>query len=535
MPSLVFTNVSFSYTTPLLDSVSFECSSSERICVVGPNGAGKSTLLQLASGELQPDSGTISGTGVPAVILRPEMPLSEVLSQATESTRTLLTRFATLSAELSIAEENSTIAAEYDRILHRLLAIDGWSLDATIAATMASLGLADLADQPDRPVVSLSPGQQGRLQLAATTLSHPETLLLDEPTNHLDSQGITFLKSVVSNWPGPVLFASHDRDFINDVATSVVDLDTESWQAVALAAGKPLSNGVYQNRGNYQDFLEAKQLAHQRHVELHQQQQTEKRQLERHRADSKVVGHTKFKPRTESRIAKKFYADRAQQASTRRITNDDKRLSALSAVEVRKPRTPSFSFPLPPHKTDAGLVISVDEAMIPQRLAPVSFEVSAGEKLLITGPNGTGKSTLLRWLATATPPTEDASGTVFCTPNARYLPQELPDHYARSTLSLGELGKGFVNPRYWATPLSQLSLGNQRRAQLAQLLSDNDRPPEVLLLDEPTNFLDLAALETLESALLAWPGTVVIISHDQWLIRKWPYARLDLDNIGHNR
>ena len=205
MPSLVFTNVSFSYTTPLLDSVSFECSSSERICVVGPNGAGKSTLLQLASGELQPDSGTISGTGVPAVILRPEMPLSEVLSQATESTRTLLTRFATLSAELSIAEENSTIAAEYDRILHRLLAIDGWSLDATIAATMASLGLADLADQPDRPVVSLSPGQQGRLQLAATTLSHPETLLLDEPTNHLDSQGITFLKSVVSNWPGPVL------------------------------------------------------------------------------------------------------------------------------------------------------------------------------------------------------------------------------------------------------------------------------------------------------------------------------------------
>lgn len=312
----------------------------------------------------------------------------------------------------------------------------------------------------------------------------------------------------------------------------MVDLDTESWQAVTLVAGTPLNNGVYQNRGNYQDFLKAKRKAQQRHAELHQQQQAEKRQLERHRADSKVVGHTNFKPRTESRIAKKFYADRTQQASTRRITNDDNRLSALSAVEVRKPRKPSFSFPLPPYKTNAGLVISVQEATVPRRLAPVSFELSAGEKLLITGPNGSGKSTLLRWLATSIAPTEDSSGTVFCTPYAAYLPQELPDHYASSTLSLGEQGKGFINPRYWATPLSQLSLGNQRRAQLAQLLNNNDRPQEVLLLDEPTNFLDLAAMETLESALLTWPGTVVIISHDQWLDDKWPYARLHLDNIG---
>lgn len=500
--------------------------------MVGPNGAGKSTLLQLAAGVLQPDSGTISGTCAPALTLRPEMILSEVLNQATESTRILLARFATLSTELNTAEENSAIAAEYDHILHRLLTIDGWSLDATIAATMEGLGLAELTNQPDRPVASLSPGQQGRLQLAVTTLSHPETLILDEPTNHLDSQGVRFLKNVVSNWPGPVLFASHDRAFINDVATSLVDLDTESWQAVALAAGKPLNNGVYQNRGNYQDFLKAKRQAQQRHAELHQQQQTKKRQLNRHRADSAVVGHTKFKARTESRIAKKFYADRAQQASTRRITNDDKRLSDLSAVEVRKPRTPSFSFPLPPHKNDAGLAISVQEATVPRRLAPVSFEISAGQKLLITGPNGSGKSTLLRWLATGIAPTDDSTGTVFCTPYAAYLPQELPNYYADSTLSLGELGKGFINPRYWATPLSQLSLGNQRRAQLAQLLNDNDQLQAVLLLDEPTNFLDLAAMETLESALLAWPGTVVIISHDQWLHEKWPYARLHLDNVG---
>ena len=527
MPSLIFNNVSFSFSMPLLQSVSFECSPAERICIVGPNGAGKTTLLRLASGELKPDGGTITGLGASMPALEPKMTVGEILNHATRTTRKLLQQFNTLSAKLASGDPD--IYTEYDRVLNRLSAIDGWSLYTLISSTLAGVNLATIANQPDRLVDSLSPGQQGRLQLVAAILARPETLILDEPTNHLDTQGVRFLVELVHRWSGSVLFASHDRAFINAVATSILDLDTTAWRAVALATGTPLNNGVYKNRGNYQDYLAAKRLAQQRHVELHQQQQSEKRRLERHKEASTVVGHAKFKPRTETRSAKKFYADRAQQASTRRIINDEKRLESLRAIEVRKPRTPSFSFPLPTAITNHGLVVSVNHAAVPGRLAPVSFELSAGEKLLITGSNGVGKSTLLRWLATGIAPTEYASGEVFCAAHSAYLPQELPQ--ADSDATIGEAGKGFINPKFWATPFNQLSDGNKRRTQLAQLLNNREHSLEILLLDEPTNFLDLAAIETLESSILDWSGTVIIVSHDHWLHDKWPYARLHLDSI----
>ena len=243
MPSLIFNNVSFSFSMPLLQSVSFECSPAERICIVGPNGAGKTTLLRLASGELKPDGGTITGLGASMPALEPKMTVGEILNHATRTTRKLLQQFNTLSAKLASGDPD--IYTEYDRVLNQLSAIDGWSLDTLISSTLAGVNLATIANQPDRLVDSLSPGQQGRLQLVAAILARPETLILDEPTNHLDTQGVRFLVELVHRWSGSVLFASHDRAFINAVATSILDLDTTAWRAVALATGTPLNNGVY--------------------------------------------------------------------------------------------------------------------------------------------------------------------------------------------------------------------------------------------------------------------------------------------------
>lgn len=520
MSVISFSQVSFAYPTiDVLTNVSFTCQAGERLCVVGPNGSGKTTLLNLALGRLSPLHGTIDA---PTLASEDDAPatVGETLASACQHIMTLREEFDAVSHDLASSSQPA-LMQRFDTLLNEITAANGWELERRIDQTLHSLGLGSIAQ--DRPLSSLSPGQHERLKLAALLLGGQAALVLDEPTNHLDADAREFLIHTMTEWRGAVLFASHDRDFIERVATGILDLDTVPWDAIASATGREKANGIYRCAGRYSDYLREKSAARARHVQIHAQQQREKHDLTQHRASSEVVGHRHFTPRSETRVSKKFYADRAQTVSTRRIRDDSQRLEQLRESEVRRPRYESLSITLPtPRTIPAGIVCSVRNASVPGRLAPTSFELGCGQHLMLTGPNGVGKSTLLRWIHTGTAP-QEASGSV----NAEgcvFVPQELPDEGEAGMPcdvwreGIGELGKGFLHPRLWTIPFAQLSDGNKRRVQFALALAQR---PSMLLLDEPTNYLDLDTIEALEKSLLSWEGTLILATHDQWLIDKW--------------
>lgn len=558
MSTIVFSHVFFSYgTLPVLTNVSFTCGPADHLVVIGPNGIGKSTLLGLASGTLQPDSGTVtapfpsppelsppdhhsgaaqSSQGSPPPSVSPlagdreSRTVAQLIDAATSGIRGLAARFDFLTEHLA-RDPSPDDEAEYDRVLAAMIARDAWTIDTRLEQTLEALDLGGL--DCSRPLASLSPGQRARLRLALTLVDRPEALVLDEPTNHLDTDGREHLAHTIDDWQGPVLMTSHDRAFIERTATALLDLDPTPWRAVAISKGEPADFGAYRVGGSYSDYLRDKAAARSRHTAIHADQQAEKRRLVSHQRDSTVVGHARFKPRTEIRMAQKYYADRAQTVSKRRINDDSRRLSVLAAHEVPKPRYDQgeFSFPHPmrtttggtsPHPHAMGIALAVRGASVEGRLAPTSFEARYGEHLLVAGPNGSGKTTLLEWIARGAP--SGAHGCIDATSRVVLVPQVLPrpgDPLIPENawyLGIGEAGKGFVPPAAWNRPLGELSAGNQRRAQLAFAARTD---AQILVIDEPTNYLDLNALESLEEAMREWEGTLVISTHDEWLITRW--------------
>ena len=558
MSTIVFSHVFFSYgALPVLTNVSFTCGPADRLVVIGPNGIGKSTLLSLASGTLQPDSGTVtapfpsppelsppdhhsgatqSSQGSPPPSVSPlaaerQAPtVAQFIDATMRGTRRLAARFDFLTEHLA-RDPSPRDEAEYDLVLAAMNARDVWTINTRLEQTLEALDLGGL--NCSRPLASLSPGQRARLRLALTLVDRPEALILDEPTNHLDTDGREHLAHTIDNWQGPVLMTSHDRAFIERTATALLDLDPTPWRAVAISKGEPADFGAYRVGGSYSDYLRNKAAARSRHTAIHADQQAEKRRLVSHQRDSTVVGHARFKPRTEIRMAQKYYADRAQTVSKRRINDDSRRLSVLAAHEVPKPRYDQgeFSFPHPmrtttggtsPHPHAMGIALAVRGASVEGRLAPTSFEARYGEHLLVAGPNGSGKTTLLEWIARGAP--SGAHGCIDAASGVVLVPQVLPrpgDPLIPENawyLGIGEAGKGFVPPAAWNRPLGELSAGNQRRAQLAFAAQAD---AQILVIDEPTNYLDLNALESLEEALRRWTGTLVISTHDEWLISRW--------------
>ncbi|WP_418968862.1 ATP-binding cassette domain-containing protein [Alloscardovia omnicolens] len=251
-----------------------------------------------------------------------------------------------------------------------------------------------------------------------------------------------------------------------------------------------------------------------------------------HKHASEQVTNKNYNSKSEQGTSTKFFADRAQTVSTRRKSNDDRRLEALAQSEIRKPRYENLSlhFPEPTNKP-RGVMVSARNFSVSTRLSPVSFSVYAGDHLLITGPNGAGKSTLLRCIHEKAPIDHLASTGTIDAQTSAFVPQNLP-HGADELISedswhsgIGDIAKGFLHPQYWPTPIQDLSDGNKRRAQLAVALSHN---PSVLLIDEPTNYLDLDTIESLEKAMKSWEGTLIISSHDQWLIKNWTGSHLTI-------
>ena len=533
MPAIILENISFSYSSkPLLENINLQVGEGERACLIGPNGCGKTTLLRIASQDLLPEQGKVKIEGanseffqIPAVE-HFRGTVREYLDCALRPLRSIATQFQDATAELGQDVGDTQVEHHYDQLLSLMSGFDIWSLQTRLEEVLARLGLRALTGSGgERSLSSLSPGERGRLQLAATLIMKPQVLILDEPTNHLDARAISFLVETVKNWSGAVLMSSHDRAFIEDTATVIYDMDVALWNELAKATGNSKVTGLYRCAGAYSKYLAEKTNARRKHRDLHLAQQTEKRLLRKHRQEASKIARGGVRLANAEGKAKKFFADRAAATAQRRMLNDDKRGECLNEQEVRRPRSYELTFEFKQPATCTGVAVAARRATVAGRLAPLSFDLFYGEHLLVTGANGSGKSTLLTWIYRGHPPAgAQSTGTIAGERKVGLVPQQLPqegDPGFTGTIwenGIGEVGKGVLHPSLWATPIPELSAGNQRRAQIALALATS---PSLLIIDEPTNYLDLQAMQALEEALKAWAGTLVVASHDRWLINHW--------------
>ncbi len=533
MPAIILENISFSYSSkPLLENINLQVGEGERACLIGPNGCGKTTLLRIASQDLLPEQGKVKIVGtnteffqVPA-IEHFSGSARDYLGCALRPLRNIATQFQ--DATNQISQEVIAVQAEqrYDQLLSLMSGFDIWSLEARLTEVLARLGLGVLTGSGrERSLNSLSPGERRRLQLAVTLIVRPEVLILDEPTNHLDARAIDFLVGTVNDWKGAVLMSSHDRAFIEDTATVIYDMDAAVWNELAKATASSQVTGLYRCAGTYSKYLAEKMSARRKHRELHTAQQAEKRLLRKHRQEASKIARGGVRLASAEGKAKKFFADRAAATAQRRMRNADNRGERLNEKEVRKPRSYDLTFEFKQPATCTGVAVSARRATVAGCLAPVSFDLSCGEHLLVTGANGAGKSTLLNWIYSGHPPAgAQSSGTITGERKVGLVPQQLPqegDPGFTATVwenGIGEVGKGVLHPSLWAKPIPELSAGNQRRAQIALALATS---PSLLIIDEPTNYLDLQAMQALEEVLHDWEGTLIVASHDRWLINHW--------------
>jgi macrolide transport system ATP-binding/permease protein len=517
---------------PVLDGVDLVAAPGTRVGLIGENGTGKSTLLRLLAGRDVPDAGTVA---VPDdVVYLPQEPegagtttVGRMLDDALRPLHEAIAELERLAGELALGED---VAAAYDDALAWAVGHDAWDADRRAEITAAALGVADL--DRGRPVATLSGGQRTRLALAAALVRRPACLLLDEPTNHLDDEALDLLERSLVELPGVVVAASHDRTFLDRVATELVDLD----------AGVLGTDGEGGRRfgGTFTAYLDEQARSRRRWEETWAAQQEEIARLrEKTHVDLRTVAAGRG-PTDNDKFIHAFKGANVERARARRVHDAERRLEVAEREAVAKPPEPlRFRAALTggsgttPAVAVRGLRVD-GEGGAPPRVVVDRLDVPAGGKLLVTGPNGSGKSTLLAVLAGRLAP--DAGRVDVGARRVALLDQD-PDvgpldrtagaAYAAlvgaataEEVPLRTLG--LLHPRDHGTVVGGLSVGQRR---LAVAVASR---PDLLLLDEPTNHVSLRLASELEEALGRAPGAVVVTSHDRWLRGRWEGPTLAL-------
>jgi macrolide transport system ATP-binding/permease protein len=506
----------------VLHGIDLRAAPGHRVGVVGENGAGKSTLLRLLAGLETPDSGTIERPADFGYLPQePEMAgtVAQVLADALAPLRRAVLRVETLSAAMV---HNAAAAAEYARVLEWAELHDAWDADRRTELAADRLGVSGI--EPDRPVQSLSGGERSRLALAAMITTRPGCVLLDEPTNHLDDAAMDLLEEFLSGLPGIVVAASHDRVFLDRIATEIVDLDPTAFGTDG--------RGGRRYGGGFSQYREHKAAARRRWEIT--------RLLDATRIDNSSIAHNRG-PRDNDKFIYSFKGGKVDRAVARRVHDAQRRLAIAERTQVRRPPRPLvFRGRLTGAAAELNppeMSIRVSDLLVAGRVSVPLLDVRSGERLLLTGPNGSGKSSLLAVLAGRLRPSSGSvrvsagriglleQDVVFDDPNASALTtftaaigaadaNDDPDDAAADQLT----ALGLLGPREIGAPVGTLSVGQRRRLALAILVANS---PDLVLLDEPTNHISLALAAELEEALGTSPGTVVVASHDRWLRRRW--------------
>ena len=524
--------ISFTYPDGhrVLTDISFAVPSGSVTGLIGENGAGKSTLLGVISGDLEPTAGTLVTPPVTGFIAQEtSLPFTEparsLIDAAVDELRGVERAIADLSGQMTGDPDNTRLADEFDLALARAENSGVWELDARIATVLAGLGLANV--DLSTPLGEMSGGQRRRFALATLLLRPVDAMVLDEPTNHLDDEAVDFLVGELEAFRGPVLAASHDRYFLDAVCDGLVDLDPGLGPEGGM--GEETRQGA-RFTGSFSDYLKARERRRQRWESDYAAQEHERERLEKAAEQSaQDIFHSDV-PKTEVRKAAKYYADRAAKTVGNRRRSAENRLEALERNEIPAPPKPLRFMGIPEHTATAlgvPALITKDLA-VPDRLAPLNLKVQPGEQLLVEGPNGSGKSTLLKIIDGEL---TDYTGEIIMPEEMTVARLEQDDSWTDLSVTGADIvpeivEMGLMTRAQAAMPLEDLSLGQRRRVSLGKILSS---PPDLLLLDEPTNHLSLALAEELEAALVDFPGTVIITSHDRWVRRRWRQRRAQKD------
>lgn len=536
-PYLRVDGVSHSYAERrVLTDLGFSVDPGDRLGLIGENGVGKSTLLRIMAGAEAPDAGVVTGPRRIGLLWqevrhRPSDTVADLIEEALADVRAVELELERAAAALgSVDSAGASARDRYAAALDAAERADVWSVDSRRDEVLAGLGVADIP--LTRRLDEISGGQRSRFALAALLLGRPEALLLDEPTNHLDDSAAAFLQGQLARWRGPVVFASHDRQFLDDVATGLLDIDP--------TRGGPRRFGAGRSTGAYTAYLVEKAAERSRWEEQFATEQDELRRLALAvDTTARQINHNRG-PRDNDTMGYDFRAGTVERQISRRVRNARGRLDELTANQVRKPaELLAFSgIPHGSHALDDGILLQLTDARVDGRLELASFRVEPATRLLVTGCNGAGKSTLLAALAGALP--LDAGvlhrrrglrvgmleqDVRFGDPSAspRSIYERAVGERRAESLSLASLG--LIAPRDLDREVGRLSTGQQRRLALALIIA---KPPHVFLLDEPTNHLSLALATELEAALGGYPGAIVVASHDRWLRRRWTGERLNL-------
>ena len=469
---------------PLFQDIAFSISEGERIGLIGPNGSGKSTLLEILFGRVQPDTGEVA--------IRKRTRLSCV---------TQISEFAS----------GATVRSVIDDALQRV-AVPNAERASRKAEILGRAGFSDI----EILTATLSGGWRKRLAIAEALVQSPDILLLDEPTNHLDLAGINWLETLLQNASFACVVVSHDRYFLENVATEVVELS------------RMYENGFLRVNGNYSTFLEAKEEY--LHAQRKRQESLENRvhtEIEWLRRGPKART-TKSKARIDT--AHEMIGELADlNARTRSVSaridfsSSDRQTKRLIAVE--------------------DLTYSIGDRMLFQG---IHFAIMSGMRVGLVGPNGSGKTTLLRLLRGEIAPTRgeirkaDSLRIVYFDQN-RVLDPDVslrralaPDSdsviYQDRVIHVASWAARFLfDPEHLSQPVGKLSGGERARVLIAQLML---QPADVLLLDEPTNDLDIPTLEILEESLLEYRGALVLVTHDRYMLDRISTVVLGLDGLG---